>query len=215
MDCADHPAGPSSERDDSDDPPRPRVLAPHTRVLQTSVRQGRDTPLCRLPRLRVSGGRDEDGGVLLERNRDGVMEGAGPIRILRVIPRYAPAWKYGGSVRFSYDLDAALVERGFGVTVYTSDQIDEHRRSPQRHERLDGIEIRRFPTPWNYLASQAAWLGLYPLGLRRALHEDVGRFDLVHVAEARGAHARWAFAAARANGVPVAWSPLGSLAEGV
>jgi glycosyltransferase involved in cell wall biosynthesis len=138
-----------------------------------------------------------------------------PIRILRVIPRYAPAWKYGGSVRFGYDLDTALVERGFGVTVYTSDQIDEHRRSPHRHEHLNGIEIRRFPTPWNYLASQAAWVGMYPLGLGRALSADIGRFDLVHVTEARGPHARWAFAAARANGVPVAWSPLGSLAEGV
>lgn len=138
-----------------------------------------------------------------------------PIRILRVIPRYAPAWRYGGSVRFSYDLDAALIERGFRVTVYTSDQIDEHHRSPNRYERLNGVDIRRFPNPSNYLASQAAWLGLYPLGLRRALRDTVGRFDLVHVAEARGAHARWAFAAARASGVPVAWSPLGGLAPGV
>src|SRR5688572_5408357 len=215
MDCADHPAGPSSERDDSDDPPRPRVLAPHTRVLQTSVRQGRDTPLCRLPRLRVSGGRDEDGGVLLERNRDGVMEGAGPIRILRVIPRYAPAWRYGGSVKFSYDLDAALVERGFRVTVYTTDQIDQRNRSPVTHECLHGIDIHRFPNPWNYLASQAAWVGLYPRGMKRALHNTVADFDLVHVTEARGAHARWAFDTARQNGVPVAWSPLGGLAPGV
>lgn len=107
------------------------------------------------------------------------------------------------------------MKRGFSVTVYTSDQIDAHRRSPHRHEQLGGIEIHRFPTPWNYLASQASWLGLYPLGLRRTLHENIGRFHLVHVAEARGAHARWAFAAARANGVPVAWSPLGGLADGV
>ena len=64
-----------------------------------------------------------------------------PIRLLRVIPRYAPAWRYGGSVRFSYDLDTALVERGFRITVYTSDQIDEHHRSPDRHEFLHGIGI--------------------------------------------------------------------------
>ncbi len=138
-----------------------------------------------------------------------------PVKILRIIPRYAPAWRYGGSVRFSYDLDTALLERGFRITVYTSDQIDEHHRSPNRHERLNGIDIRRFPNPWNYLASQAAWLGLYPLGLRVALRDNVGRFDLVHITEARGAHARWAFAAARASGVPVAWSPLGGLAPGV
>ena len=138
-----------------------------------------------------------------------------PISILRVIPRYAPAWRYGGSVRFSYDLDAALIERGFHITVYTSDQIDEYHRSPARQERLNGIDVRRFPNPWNHLASQAAWLGLYPLGLRRTLQDTVGCFDLVHVAEARGPHARWAFAAARASAVPLAWSPLGSLAPGI
>lgn len=137
------------------------------------------------------------------------------IRILRVIPRYAPAWRYGGSVRFSYDLDTALIARGFQITVYTSDQIDEHHRSPTQYERLNGIDIHRFPNPSNYLASQAAWLGLYPLGLRLALRHTVRRFDLVHVTEARGPHARWAFAAARASGVPVAWSPLGGLAPGV
>ena len=138
-----------------------------------------------------------------------------PIRILRVIPRYAPAWRYGGSVKFSYDLDAALVERGFSITVYTSDQIDEHQRSPRRFECIGDIEVHRFPNPLNNLASQAAWLGLYPIGLREALLETIGQFDLVHIAEARGAHARWAFASARAHGVHVVWSPLGGLAPGV
>jgi glycosyltransferase involved in cell wall biosynthesis len=137
------------------------------------------------------------------------------IRILRVIPRYAPAWRYGGSVRFSYDLDCALLKRGFAVTVYTSDQIDEYQRSPVRQECLDGIDVHRFPNPVNYLASQAAWLGLYPVGLERALRATIGQFDVVHVTEARGAHARWACAAAHAAGVPVVWSPLGGLAPGV
>jgi glycosyltransferase involved in cell wall biosynthesis len=138
-----------------------------------------------------------------------------PIRILRVIPRYAPAWKYGGSVRFSYDLDTALIQRGFHVAVYTTDQLDEHHRSADARESLHGIDVRRFANPWNYLASQAPWLGLYPIGLRSQLNRTVADFDLVHVTEARGAHARWAFAAARRKGVPVVWSPLGGLAPGV
>ena len=56
---------------------------------------------------------------------------------------------------------------------------------------------------------------MYPTGLERALHENAGGFDLIHVTEARGPHVNWAFAAARAAGVPVAWSPLGALADGV
>jgi glycosyltransferase involved in cell wall biosynthesis len=138
-----------------------------------------------------------------------------PIKILRVIPRYAPAWQYGGSVRFSYDLDEALADRGFEITVYTSDQLDERRRVRSPHEQIHGIDIHRFPNPWNRLASRAPWLGLYPVGLERALHDNAGRFDLIHVTEARGAHVRWAFAAARATGVPIVWSPLGALADGV
>lgn len=137
------------------------------------------------------------------------------IKILRVIPRYAPAWRYGGSVRFSWDLDAALADRGFQITVYTSDQLDECQRCRHRHERISAIDVHRFPNPWNRLASRAPWLGLYPIGLERALHETAGRFHLIHVAESRGAHARWAFAAARAGRVPVVWSPLGTLADGV
>ena len=143
------------------------------------------------------------------------MEVRRPFHILRVIPRYAPAWRYGGSVKFSYDVDTALVERGFRVTVYTTDQIDEQHRASVKHECLHGIDVHRFPNPWNYLASQAAWAGLYPRGMERTLRHTVANFDLVHVTEARGAHARWAFAAARENSVPVAWSPLGGLAPGV
>ena len=138
-----------------------------------------------------------------------------PVKILRVISHYAPAWQYGGSVRFSYDLDAALTDRGCDITVYTSDQIHERRRSPTRQQHLNGIDVHRFPNPWNYLASQASWLGLHPTGLERALHGNAGSFDLIHVTEARGPHVNWAFAAARAAGVPVAWSPLGALADGV
>lgn len=73
----------------------------------------------------------------------------------------------------------------------------------------------RFPTPWNYAAHRMQWLALYPLGLRRALRERASGFDLLHATEGRAAHVRWAFDAARRSGVPIAWSPLGALADGV
>ena len=138
-----------------------------------------------------------------------------PVRILRVIPRYAPAWAYGGGVRFSYDLDVALTRRGFDVTVYTSDQVDAHTRAVAAQETLERIRIQRFSNWSNTLASGAQWLAYYPVGLRGALSDTAGQFDVIHVAEARGPHVRWAFAAARHAGVPVVWAPLGGLAEGV
>jgi len=140
---------------------------------------------------------------------------ASPLTILRVIPRYAPAWSFGGGVRVSYDLDRALLQRGFAVTVCTSDQIDERRHASTLHDNLEGIQIHRFPNPSTYLASRVPWMAYYPVGLRPALIEQARHCDLMHVAEARGPHVSWAFAAARAAGVPVVWSPLGGLADGV
>lgn len=138
-----------------------------------------------------------------------------PLRILRVIPRYAPAWNFGGGVRFCHDLDLALAQRGFAIEVCTSDQIDEHRRASTLQENLGGIEIHRFPNPSNYLAGRLQWASYYPLGLRGALVEHAARASLIHVAEARGPHVRWAFTAARATGIPVVWSPFGGLAGGI
>jgi glycosyltransferase involved in cell wall biosynthesis len=138
-----------------------------------------------------------------------------PIRVMRVIPRYAPAWKFGGGVRFSCDLDAALAERGFAITVYTSDQIDGRQRASRLDDGFGRIRIRRFRNPSNRLASSAQWLCYHPIGLKRALADDAPRFDVIHVAESRGPHVRWAFAAARAARVPIVWSPLGGLADGV
>lgn len=116
-------------------------------------------------------------------------------------------------MRFCHDLDRALTERGFAITVSTSDQIDARRRAAAR-ELLDGIEIVRFANPSNHLAGRLPWLWYHPIGLRRALVEHARRCDVIHLAEARGPHVSWALAAGRASGVPVVWSPFGGLAEG-
>ena len=137
------------------------------------------------------------------------------IKILRVIPRYAPAWAFGGSVRFSYDLDAALARRGFEITVCTSDQLDLHRRVQAGESDTAGVSVRRFPNRSNYLAGRLSWLSYRPVGLQRAIADLATRSDLIHVAEARGPHVSWALAAARAARVPLVWTPLGALADGV
>ncbi|OFW16261.1 MAG: hypothetical protein A3F70_03610 [Acidobacteria bacterium RIFCSPLOWO2_12_FULL_67_14] len=118
-------------------------------------------------------------------------------------------------MRFSYDLDRALSRRGLAITVATSDQVDLRYRTDKADEEIDGITMRRYPNPSNYLAGRLQWLSYRPVGLRRAVIDLAAACDVVHVTEARGPHVRWAFAAARAAGVPVVWSPLGGLAEGV
>ena len=59
------------------------------------------------------------------------------MKILQVIPYFAPAWSYGGSVSVAYNLSKELVERGHSVTVYTTDTLNSKERVKEREGVLD------------------------------------------------------------------------------
>jgi glycosyltransferase involved in cell wall biosynthesis len=136
------------------------------------------------------------------------------MRILQVIPRYAPAWVFGGGVRMSFELAREWVRLGHEVTAYTSDQQDERSRCPAAEETIQGIHVRRFRNVSNYLAARHAFLFFYPVGLAGALRSIAGRFDVMHVSESRGPHNRMAALCAAPQGIPLAWSAYGGLAAG-
>jgi len=136
------------------------------------------------------------------------------MRILQVIPRYAPAWVFGGGVRMSFELAKEWVRLGHEVTAYTSDQQDESNRCPAAEETIQGIHIRRFRNVSNYGAARYSFLFFYPLGLAKALSSIAGRFDIVHVSESRGPHNRMAAARVAPQGIPLVWSAYGGLAAG-
>ena len=137
------------------------------------------------------------------------------MRILQLVPRYAPAWTFGGGVRISYDLAQQWVGAGHDVSVFTSDQRDTRRRFDRLEEDLDGIHVRRFRNPSASLAGRYPFLFWRPKGMRAALEASGGRFDVVHVMEARGPHNRWAASAAGKAKVPIVWSAYGGLAPGI
>jgi glycosyltransferase involved in cell wall biosynthesis len=136
------------------------------------------------------------------------------MRILQVVPRYAPAWAFGGGVRMTYELARTWVAHGHEVTVFTSDQSSDSERFDKLEDTLDGIFIRRFRVPRGRLAAKYPFLFFRPAGLAAALAEQGRTCDVVHVAESRGPHNRWVNQHVAAQGVPVVWSAYGGLARG-
>ncbi|MCZ7541903.1 MAG: glycosyltransferase [Anaerolineae bacterium] len=133
------------------------------------------------------------------------------MNLLHVIPYYAPAWAYGGSVRAATELTRALVRAGHRVTVLTTDTLSPHERAPALRETLDGVEVVRVRNLSNALRGR---LNLStPRGMAataRALIVE-RQIDLVHCHELRTVETLRVAAAAKSLGVPVVVSPHGTL----
>lgn len=93
-------------------------------------------------------------------------------RIVHICPRYRPA--HGGVELFFVKLSEELARRGHDVSVWTTDAltvqeftIPSGRRLPAGPERMNDVEVRRFPVRYlpaqRYLRTAANWL---PFGMR-------------------------------------------------
>ena len=128
------------------------------------------------------------------------------MRILHVVPTYAPAWRYGGPIRAVHGLCRGLAEVGHAVEVYTTNvdgpgDLDVPLRRPVQR---DGVAVTYFPCPRLRRLYRAAELG-------RALETSAAGFDILH-AHSVFLWPTWAAStAARAAGRPYVLSPRGML----
>ena len=98
------------------------------------------------------------------------------MKILHVIPTFAPAWRYGGPIVAALGLTRELARHGHEVTVFTTNAdgsgvLDVPTRRPVP---VDGVDVWYFPLErprWYYFSR--------PLG--RALRERVAEFDITHI----------------------------------
>ena len=138
--------------------------------------------------------------------------------MLHVTPYSDRAWAYGGIPRVVADQTEALVERGLGVTVATTDVRDRDSREPapagaplrRPHpaEVRRGVEVRVFPNVSNRLASR---LQLYlPLGLDRWLAGAARAFAVGHLHGVHNVPGVHAARRLRAAGVPFVVQPNGT-----
>jgi len=135
------------------------------------------------------------------------------VRILQVVPYYAPAWGYGGPPRVMFELARYLTSRGHRVTVLTTDAWDRDRRIPERERMLDGVRVVAFPNISNRLAwSRKLFL---PVGLVKRLKRTASDFDVAHVSAVRSLLHPGVYNALRAAGVPYVVDAHGALPKPV
>jgi len=130
------------------------------------------------------------------------------MRILHVVPSYLPAVRYGGPIFAVHGLCRALASRGHEVQVFTTN-VDGPGVTPTPIATpvdLDGVQIRYFPSP---LFRRLYWSP----ALGWALHQEIGKFDIVHL-HSVFLWPTWAAAcAARNAGIPYVLSPRGMLVK--
>jgi glycosyltransferase involved in cell wall biosynthesis len=127
------------------------------------------------------------------------------MRILHVTPAYPPTWAYGGIPRVVHGLAQALRRAGADVRVWTTDVLDATRRADVPARRLlDGVEVEVTRT----LSNRLAWSHqLYlPSG-----GPPLDGVDVVHLHSHRNLLNHLALRAARARGLPVVFTPNGTL----
>jgi len=128
------------------------------------------------------------------------------MRILHVVPTYVPAFRYGGPIYATHGLCKALVKRGHDVHVFTTN-VDGRKDSDVplgKPVDLEGVKVWYFPSKW---MRRLYWSP----PLKRALREQVGTFDLLHL-HSIFLWPTWAAARTAAlKGVPYIISPRGML----
>jgi glycosyltransferase involved in cell wall biosynthesis len=132
------------------------------------------------------------------------------LKLLHVVPTYLPAWRHGGPILAIHGLCKALVARGHGVTVFTTDVHGEGRLDVPLGEpvELDGVEVRYFPVV--PVPPPLRRLYVAP-GMAAALRAEVPRFDAVHLHSLFLWPTSAAARQAERSGVPYVLSPRGML----
>lgn len=132
------------------------------------------------------------------------------MRLLLVIPYFAPAYAFGGSVTVAETVVRDLLAAGHQVTVATTDVLDERRRlAPDAAAAPAGAEVVRFPNLSHFLAARLN--GYAPRGLRRWLEANVTRFDVVLLHDVYSVLSVAGARAAARRRIPFVLQPLGTL----
>jgi len=98
------------------------------------------------------------------------------LKILHVIPSFAPAWRYGGPIFAVDEMTRELARAGHSITVMTTniDGPGVLDVSTDRPVDRAGVEVWYFP-----VERPRGWC--YSRALGRALRERIPEFEIVHI----------------------------------
>ncbi|WP_407415993.1 glycosyltransferase [Methanobrevibacter sp.] len=106
------------------------------------------------------------------------------MKILHVVPSFAPCFSHGGVVNASYQIAKKQVENGHDVTVYTTDSCDERLRFEKNYDvDVDGIKVFYFKNLSNTFKNKATIDT--PVSLINYLKRTIRNFDIIHIHEHR------------------------------
>lgn len=127
------------------------------------------------------------------------------VRVLHLVPGYAPATSFGGPIESTHRLCQALVEQGVEVRVLTTDLVGPGDRIPYPRDRWvehEGVLVR-YCASWGRLHVAPSYLAALPAALREA--------EVVHVTGVFNFTVLPSLAACLAYGKPFVHSARGSL----
>jgi glycosyltransferase involved in cell wall biosynthesis len=128
------------------------------------------------------------------------------MKVLHIVPSYAPAWHLGGVVRAVTQLCTGLAQAGVDVTVFTTDSGQNRRMPVPLNQSIDlnGVKVYYFKTHFSlrYFYSRA---------LKTACRQFLKDFDLIHVTSFWCYPAIPAISTARHHQIPYLISVHGTL----
>ncbi|MBN1405141.1 MAG: glycosyltransferase, partial [Candidatus Omnitrophica bacterium] len=128
------------------------------------------------------------------------------MKILHVMPSYIPAYRYGGPIKAVHELCKALVKRGVGTSVFTTN-IDLEKRLDvplNNQQDVEGVKVTYFRV--NFPASYC-----YSRDLHKAMETQAHKFDVVHIHSVFLYPTYAAVCCCRHQGIPYIINPFGAL----
>src|SRR5262245_41433361 len=131
------------------------------------------------------------------------------MRVLHVIPYFAPAFSYGGPVVSTLSLCKALLRIGVNVEVFTTtaNGASDLPASMESADVYEGVRVRYFPR-----AFPRRFFGA--TGLAEAIYKESDGYDLIHTHGLWNLPAWVTYRPARRAGLPYVISPEGMLDAG-
>lgn len=128
------------------------------------------------------------------------------MKILHVVPIFAPCFEAGGVVNASYQIAKKQAENGHDVTIITTDNCKE--RIPLKKDNIDGIKVNYFKNISNSFKNK--FTIDTPIGLNNYL-KDIKDFDIIHIHEHRHTLAILTHHHAKLNNIPYIIQAHGSV----
>jgi len=135
------------------------------------------------------------------------------LKILHVIPSYAPAFQYGGTIVSSEGLCRAQKEEGHEVSVFTTNLNGSEVMDYPAENAVDryGVQVHYFPV--NAFFNKLSRRLYFSLIMKQHLKATIANYDVVHLHSVFLYPTAIAAKYARKAGVPYVVSPRGMLVK--